>query len=342
MKADGVNIIIGLGHSGYDVDQRIAKACPLIDVIIGGHSHTLLGSDQHTHDENVVGPYPTIVTQHNGKVVPVVQAYAFTKYLGQLKLTVSKKKIRFEANLCNILLFQFNENGQLIQYSGGPILLNSLIKQDPEVLALEDYYRPKVLARIGEVFGVTKVLLDASKCRFIECNIGNMVTDALIRTRLQPYEVEGPYTTDASIAFIASGDIRVSLKMGNITRYDLETILPFDDPIVAVNITGVIVRQVLEHSVERYSDVIGRGEFMQMSGVRVVFDMTKNASNHVVSASVLCTYCERPSYGEIDPDQLYGVLVSAFVFEGGDGYSMFSENVRQFFSFGFDFGDIRK
>lgn len=219
-------------------------------------------------------------------------------------------------------LFQFDENGQLIQYSGRPILLNHLVKQDPEVLALEAFYRPKVQEIMGEVFGVTKVLLDGSKCRFFECNIGNMVTDALIKARLHQYS--GPYMTDASIAFIASGDIRASIKMGKITRFDLETILPFDNQIVAVNVTGKVVRQVLEHSVQKYSDSIGRGEFLQMSGVRVVYDMTKSVGNRVVSIFVLCTYCRIPSYEEIDPNRLYGVLVSSFVYEGGDGYTMFS------------------
>lgn len=89
MKKDGVNIIIGLGHSGYDVDQKIAQNCPLIDVVVGGHSHSYLQSGQDNQIEKVEGPYPTIITQKNGKVVPIVQAYAFTKYLGQLQLAVS-------------------------------------------------------------------------------------------------------------------------------------------------------------------------------------------------------------------------------------------------------------
>ena len=51
------------------------------------------------------GPYPTIVKQSNGKEVPVVQAYAYTKYLGYLNLT-------------------FNKTGDLISYEGEPILLS--------------------------------------------------------------------------------------------------------------------------------------------------------------------------------------------------------------------------
>ena len=60
--------------------------------------------------EKPEGPYPTLVTQPNGRVVPVVQAYAYTKYLGLLKLT-------------------FDDEGELSAWEGEPILLNSSYPQ---------------------------------------------------------------------------------------------------------------------------------------------------------------------------------------------------------------------
>lgn len=89
LKNKGVNIIIALGHSGYDVDKEIAANCPLVDVVIGGHTNTFLYSGQQPDLEKIDGPYPTIVKQSSGKEVPVVQAYAYTKYLGELQLSVS-------------------------------------------------------------------------------------------------------------------------------------------------------------------------------------------------------------------------------------------------------------
>lgn len=89
LKNKGVNIIIALGHSGYEVDMDIAKNCPHVDVVIGGHSNTFLYSGTAPDIEKPDGPYPTIIKQGNGKEVPVVQAYAFTKYLGELELSVS-------------------------------------------------------------------------------------------------------------------------------------------------------------------------------------------------------------------------------------------------------------
>lgn len=42
LQEKGVDIIIVLSHCGLDVDRVMAADCPLIDVIVGGHSHTLL------------------------------------------------------------------------------------------------------------------------------------------------------------------------------------------------------------------------------------------------------------------------------------------------------------
>lgn len=89
MHNKGVNIILALGHSGYDVDQEIAKNCPLVDVVIGGHTNTFLYNGEQPDVEKIDGPYPTVVEQKTGKKVPVVQAYAYTKYLGELELEVS-------------------------------------------------------------------------------------------------------------------------------------------------------------------------------------------------------------------------------------------------------------
>lgn len=89
--------------------MEIGVKCPLVDVVIGGHSHSFLytgdypgnlahftdydihnfNSDRKNVDtETAIGPYPTIVTKENGVKVPVVQSYAYTKYLGNLRLSV--------------------------------------------------------------------------------------------------------------------------------------------------------------------------------------------------------------------------------------------------------------
>lgn len=78
------------------MDKTIAKNCPLVDAVIGGHTNTFLYTGEQPDFEKIDGPYPTIITQVSGKQVPVVQAYAYTKYLGELRLTVNVHNIFFE------------------------------------------------------------------------------------------------------------------------------------------------------------------------------------------------------------------------------------------------------
>uniref|UniRef100_A0A1B0DL33 5'-nucleotidase n=1 Tax=Phlebotomus papatasi TaxID=29031 RepID=A0A1B0DL33_PHLPP len=89
LKNEGVEVIIALGHSGLTQDREIARSCPEVDIVIGGHSHTFLYSGDQPDRDIPEDVYPVVVIQPSGKQVPVVQAYAFTKYLGYLKVMVS-------------------------------------------------------------------------------------------------------------------------------------------------------------------------------------------------------------------------------------------------------------
>lgn len=90
-----------------------------------------------------------------------------------------------------------------------------------------------------------------------------------------------------------------------------------------VDLTGEALLDVLEHSVYRYIDSIGRGEFLQMSGIRVIYDLSKETGQRVASASILCSLCSTPKYAELDPNEKYGVVITSFLYGGGDGFSMF-------------------
>src|SRR5690606_22795376 len=83
LDAAGVNKIILLSHIGYTEDLNVAASLPLVDVIVGGHSHTLLSNTA----EGAAGPYPTMVTNPEGIEVPVVQANQYGKYPGDIAIT---------------------------------------------------------------------------------------------------------------------------------------------------------------------------------------------------------------------------------------------------------------
>ena len=116
IAGEGIDIIIGLGHSGYEKDKEIAHKVPHLDLVIGAHSHSFLYNSEWKLPSSEVpsGQYPTIIKQPGGRSVPVVQAYAFTKYLGSVKLHI-------------------DDQGEVTRINGKPILLDSSIEQSESV-----------------------------------------------------------------------------------------------------------------------------------------------------------------------------------------------------------------
>lgn len=308
LRAEGINIIIALGHSGFETDKDIALRCPDVDVVVGGHSNTFLYTGTPPDSDVPKGLYPVIIRQPSGKEVPVVQAYAFTKYMGNLKL-------------------KFDSNGDLIQHSGNPILLDHTIPQDQDILDLLEKYRPGITEAMNSVLGVSKVKLDGSRpaCRKKECNFGNMITDAMIYVRVKELEnTPHQYWTDAAISFIQSGGIRESIEKKTdtqITKNDLLSVLPFSNRLYVAKVPGNLIRATLEHSAKRYDKRQSTGGFLQMSGVRVSYDMARPLGERVLKVQVLCADCDIPHYSDLDDTKVYKVVLSDFLLNGGDGHT---------------------
>lgn len=256
LRSQGVKIIIALGHSGIEKDLEIAEKCPLVDLVVGSHSHTYLGKKQDI--EEPYGPYPMVVTQKGTKKkVPVVQAYAFTKYMGYLRL-------------------KFDSNGDLLSWNGSPILLDAKTPKETDIEKMLDVYRPIVEEYGKIVIGETYVLLDGHSCRYKECNFGNFITDAMVYQHAKNYTSLNGEWTDVSIGLMQAGGIRSSIDDGtNITKLHMNTVLPFEDHLAIVELEGKDVIEILEHSVHRYDPIVRNGEFLQMSGLRVRYNITK-------------------------------------------------------------------
>ncbi|KAJ8956608.1 hypothetical protein NQ317_012337 [Molorchus minor] len=304
----GVKIIIVLGHSGYEMDKKIAAGVPLVDAVVGGHTNTFLWNGAQPDAEKPEDLYPTVITQASGKKVPVVQAYAYTKYLGRLNLT-------------------FDDNGELTYFAGQPELLDSSIPQDQDVLDLLEKYRPKVDELNTQVVGQSRVVLDGDniRCRHEECNFGNLITDAFVMYKAS---VSAVSWTEAPIALYNGGGIRTTIEPVNydITRGELLAAIPFDSQLLTVSLTGSDLIKTLEIGA-RSNGETSAGEFLQVSGLRVVYDVSQPSMSRVVSVKVRCGNCVVPSYVDIDPSQNYSVVTTSFLaVEGGDGHYILTDH----------------
>ncbi|XP_040839643.1 5'-nucleotidase isoform X2 [Ochotona curzoniae] len=196
LKTLSVNKIIALGHSGFETDKLIAQKVKGVDVVVGGHSNTFLYTGNPPSKEVPVGKYPFIVTSDDGRKVPVVQAYTFGKYLGYLKV-------------------DFDEKGNVITSHGNPILLNSSIPEDPSIKAQINSWRIKLDNYSTQELGKTIVYLNGSDkaCRFAECNMGNLICDAMINNNLRhPDEM---FWNHVSMCILNGGGIRSSIDEKN-------------------------------------------------------------------------------------------------------------------------------
>ncbi|XP_069168282.1 snake venom 5'-nucleotidase-like [Procambarus clarkii] len=313
LKAAGVDIIIALGHSGYRKDLEIAKEVEEVDAVVGGHTNTFLYTGENPSTEPKVGEYPTIVTQGSGKRVPVVQAYAFGKYLGKLVLT-------------------FNHKGDVIAWRGNPILLDNTIEQDQEILEAMVQYKERINLTMSENVGKSYVFLDGNRlsCRMRECNMGNLQTDAIIHINTKfPDDKRWAKT---SLAVQNGGGIRASIderaSNGVITMEDILTVAPFQNTIDIVELKGKHVMEMFEHSVSQYDPqaLTHPGGFLQVSGFVVVYDVNLPPGSRVVRLQARCQECRVPEFQDVKDDAIYSVAMPSFLAKGGDGFSVIKNN----------------
>lgn len=302
LKKEGVNIIIALGHSGYSMDRMIAKEAKDVDLVIGGHTNTFLWNGAPPDRETPADVYPSLVVQKNGKIVPVVQAYAYTKYMGKLHVV-------------------FDEEGVLKQFQGQPIFLDEKIRQDPDVLGLLEEFRPDVDAYNFKVVGKSRSYLNADTCRHKECNFGNALADSFVEYVTGMYKT--PYWTTASIAIVNGGSVRMSVNASdvdkNITAGDILGAVPFRQQLVTVDLTGKDLIATLELGA-RSNGETSRGEFLQVSGLKVTYDFAKPTGSRVVGVKARCNRCYVPAYSPVLPDAVYRVVTTSFLLNGGDGH----------------------
>ncbi|XP_045197743.2 snake venom 5'-nucleotidase-like isoform X1 [Mercenaria mercenaria] len=302
LTKQGCKIIIALGHAGFSTDKEVA-AIDGIDLVVGGHTNTFLYNGYQPSDEKIEGVYPTVVEQVRGNRALVVQAYKMGKYLGYLKLT-------------------FNSSGVVTDYSGNPILLGSNVLENTTILSYMDEWKKPVTALSEEAIGFSNVFLDGEEdhCRLQECNVGNLITDAIIDYHLN-FSRSATQWAPAAIAVWNGGGIRASIDKGAISAGEIISLMPFGNTLDIVTVKGKNIRDQLEKSVQEWNENEPHGRFLQMSGLHVVYNLQKPPGRRVVSVEAACLECEVPSYSPLIDTDDYKIFLSSFLINGGDGYN---------------------
>lgn len=89
-----------------------------------------------------------------------------------------------------------------------------------------------------------------------------------------------------------------------------------------MTLPGATIKAMLEHSVERYNNETAWGEFLQMSGVHVRYDLTKEMGRRVVYTEVRDLSCNATNYYPLNDTENYKIMLPKFLIQGGDGFDM--------------------
>lgn len=349
LTRQGVNKIILVSHLGYQADLDLAARVTGIDIIVGGHSHTLLG------DWKSVGlgskyPYPTTVKDKAGDTTLVVQAWEWAKVVGDLKVT-------------------FDAAGKVTSWSGAPVAVVGsswfrvydlpnpkgepkrvqFLKGESGVdvkeydgkayVAVPDDLKAHYLAayakldaalgrqpglvRSGGDPGVNGMLAEfKAGVKELQGTVAAQVGEDMKRTLNQgpgPFIADGMRAkTGAQIAITNSGGIRTDLVQGPLTVAQVYEVIPFGDTLVLVKLKGADVVNVLEDGVEfalkRDGKASSDNPIVYVSGLAFDVDPAKAKGSRVVNARVL----DGAAYKPLDPAALYNVVVGSFIANGGD------------------------
>ena len=299
MEAAGVDKIIALTHVGLVKDLEIAQDVAGVDAVVGGHSHTLLSNSEEGADA-----YPLI----NASGVPVVQAYAYSKYVGHLTLT-------------------FDDDGNVTASAGESKLLDASVAPDAAVAARVAELGAPIEAMQQEVIGFSENAVegDRSFCRAEECEMGNLVSAAIL-DRVKDQGIQ--------IVFQNGGGLRASLDAGDVTMGEVLTVLPFQNTLATFQLNGAGVLEALENGVSRIED--GSGRFPQVGGLKYTFDAAAEVGSRISDVMVEMDGAFMP----LEADKVYGIASNNFMRGGGDGYSVFEEKGMNAYDFGPDLADV--
>jgi len=284
LENEGIDKIIAITHIGWEKDLDLARKVEGIDIIIGGHSYT------------VPDVYPTVVADDDTPTL-VTQAGAYERYLGRLNVS-------------------FNSAGVVQGWDGSQLIpIDDAIAEDATCAAKLAEYKGPIDNLMKEGIGSTSVELDGERAnvRTQETNLGDLITDAMLGKAS---------VVEADLAILNSGAIRESIPAGEITLGQVFNVLPFDNHLVAVDLTGEQIITALENGVSKVEEVAGR--FPQVSGLKFTWDPGAEPGQRIVSAEVETS----SGYQPIDDSATYRVATNDYVYQGQDGYTVFQQGTN--------------
>lgn len=298
------DVVICLAHLGVDAESAPYRSTDLyaavkgIDFIVDGHSHTVMTKGE--------------------KGEPIQSTGTAFANIGVIVIDDASKKI--ESNS----LYEIKED----------------TAKDATVAAAAKVIVDRVNNEYGTKFATSKVELNGAKApngnRDVETNNGDLITDAM-RWKVLQNKDGLTVNEDHVVAITNGGGIRAAIAKGDVTKKDINTVLPFGNTVAVVYVTGEQLLEALEAST--FSTPTAVGGFPQVSGINFTIHTGKAYDKNDA------TYPESTYYGpktinrvvinsvngkEFKTNEVYAVVTNNFCAAGGDTYYAFKAASAQF------------
>lgn len=310
LKADGTDVIVVLSHLGVDSESKPNRSTDLwaglkgVDFIIDGHSHTVMEKGDNNE--------------------PIQSTGTAFENVGVIVIDNATKKI---------------EKNMLVKVT------EDSAKDEAVAKAAQDI-TDAINAEYGAVFAKSEVELNGDRSyntktdlygnRDGETNLGDLITDSMVWS----VKKTGGVTVDEKniVAVTNGGGIRAAIKAGDVTKKDVNTVLPFGNTIAVVYVTGAELLEALEASTYCSPDS-AIGGFPQVSGINYTVDASKayDANDKTYPGS---TYYGPKTINRVTIDSIngqafdakatYAVITNNFLAAGGDTYYAFASASAQF------------
>lgn len=298
LTADGCDVILCLGHLGIDEASAPNRSIDVlenvegIDLFIDGHSHSTRGD--------------------------ILAATDNTGMVGDAVLTSTGTKLE------NVGIIEITPEGDISAINLSTEALAEVLSDEDVALRTAEI-KAEIDADYSTVFAATEVTLigEKSDVRSLETNLGDLITDAMLwQTALLGEPADG--------AIVNGGSIRATIPAGDVTKKDINTVLPFGNTLYMVQVTGAELLEALEAST--YCTPESVGGFPQVSGI--TFTINTGAPFESAQLYPGSTYGKPDAINRVsiqtvggelfDPDEIYTIVTNDFLGAGGDTYYAFS------------------
>lgn len=341
LSARGVQQIILLTHYGYAADQALAARLNGVDVIVGGDSHSLLGSGFSQLGLNPEGEYPTQVKDGMGQRVCIVQAWQYADLLGELNVTFDGHGVVQRcAGQPHLLIgsdfrlldgpgnpAQASQAQQAILAKAAANPLLAMVTPDPAAQHVLEGYAAEVQSKTSAVLGKAMVPLCFARipgddystlCSHADTQahgseIGELVAQAFLAMSPQ-----------AELAIQNGGGVRGDVPAGDITIADVYRLLPFNNTLVNLDMTGAEIRQTLNQVVDAaITDTGASGAYPYAAGVRFDVDLSRMPGARVYQIETRVK--GSAGWVPLDEQQHYRLVTNSFIAAGKDHYQIFGQ-----------------